>query len=36
MSKDKNPQCPFIQRFAEDLKLAHKSESTGSLTVELS
>ena len=28
MSKDKNPQCPFIQRFAEDLKLARKSERT--------
>lgn len=21
MSKDKNPQCPFIQRLADDLKL---------------
>ncbi len=28
MSKDKKPQCPFIQRFAEDLKLARKSERT--------
>ena len=28
MSKDKNPQCPFIQRFVEDLKLARKSERT--------
>ena len=28
MSKDKNPQCPFIQRFAEDLKLARKSDRT--------
>ena len=26
MSKDKNPQCPFIQRFAEDRKLARKVE----------
>ena len=28
MSKDKKPQCPFIQRFAEDLKLFRKSERT--------
>ncbi len=28
MSKDKNSQYPFIQRFAEDLKLARKSERT--------
>ena len=28
MSKDKNPLCPFIQLFAEDLKLARKSERT--------
>ncbi len=28
MSKDKKPQCPFIQRFAEDLKLTGKSERT--------
>ena len=28
MSKDKNPQCPFVQRFAEDLKLALKSQRT--------
>ncbi len=28
MSKDKKPQCPFIQRFAEDLKLAVKADRT--------
>jgi integrase/recombinase XerD len=28
MSKDKKPQCPFIQRFAEDLKLTGKSQRT--------
>jgi site-specific recombinase XerD len=28
MSKDKKPQCPFIQRFAEDLTLARKSDRT--------
>ncbi len=28
MSKDKKPQCPFIQRFAEDLKLAGKADRT--------
>ncbi len=34
MSKDKKPQCPFIQRFAEDLKLAGKSDRTVQSTVE--
>ncbi|MFO0939678.1 MAG: site-specific integrase [Pirellulales bacterium] len=28
MSKDKKPQCPFIQRFSEDLRLTGKSERT--------
>lgn len=28
MSKDKKPQCSFIQRFAEDLTLTGKSERT--------
>lgn len=28
MSKDKKPQCPFIQRFTEDLTLARKSART--------
>ena len=28
MSIDKNPTCPFIQRFAEDLKLSGKSPRT--------
>ena len=28
MSIDKNPNCPFIQRFAEDLKLSGKSPRT--------
>lgn len=28
MSKDKKPQCPFIQRFADDLKLTGKSQRT--------
>lgn len=28
MSKDQNPQCPFLRRFAEDLKLSGKSPRT--------